>query len=79
MSGLDLAPVTQGTQRVLSVPYKQAALATDMLVKQVEDYLRNPGPSLAQRRHLKDLRDQLCSHRAKTQMDLFSPSTADGV
>ncbi len=46
MSALDLSPLTQGTQRVLAVPYKQAALATDILVKQVEDYLRNPGPSM---------------------------------
>jgi hypothetical protein len=79
VSALDLSPVTQGAQSVLAVPYKQAALATDILVKQVEDYLRNPGPSNAQRRQLKDLRDQLCSHRAKTQMDLFSMSTADGA
>lgn len=66
-----------GAERLLSVTYKEAALATDVLFKQVDGYIRNPGPSAAERKHLKGLRDRLCAHGAKAQMDLFSSSGPD--
>jgi hypothetical protein len=69
---MDISPVVLSAERVLAVPYKEAALDTDVLLKQVDGYLRSPEPSAAVRRQLKGLRDQLYAHRARSQMDLFS-------
>ncbi len=68
---MDLSPVAQGAERVLAVPYKDAALDTDVLLKQVDDCMRSAGSTAAERKQLKGLRDRLTAYRAKCQMDLF--------
>ena len=76
---MDLSPFVLGAERVLAVPYKDAAIETEVLFKQVDGCMRNQGPSASERKQLKGLRDRLSAHRAKCQMDLFASASADGI
>lgn len=67
-----------GAERLLAVPYQDAALDTEILLKQVDAHLHGSGATAADKKRLKGLRDRLHAHRARCQMSLF-PDESDSA
>ena len=69
---MDLTPLLSGAERLLAVPYQNAALDTEILLKQLDGHLHGPVATAADKKRLKALRDRLFAHRACCQLSLFA-------
>lgn len=74
---MNVIPVAEGIERLLSAPYKDGAQDTDVLISQFDDLIRLRDQPAAERKRLKSLRDRLLAHRAAAQMSLFGSGGVD--
>lgn len=65
---MDLSPMLACAERLMALPYEQATLETEVLLKQVDGQLHSPAATASDKKNLKSLRDRLITRL----------STADG-
>jgi hypothetical protein len=65
-------------ERLMAMPYEQATLDTEVLMKQVDGQLHSPTATASDKKRLKSLRERLFAHRARCQLSLFPEDLSAG-